>query len=271
MSQGTAPTQVGAARDVPALLAALQASDPGRPRVTWYSDDGERVELSARVLATWVAKTANLLVEELDANDGSTVLLDLPAHWRTVVWALATWSVGADVVWRPAPRGTPTTAVDPVDPVDPADPTGLPADVVVTDRPGTAPQQAALGHRVAVALPALARSFDGPSGGALDYAAVVAGFGDVFVAPGPLEHRALLQPARGAWPAGVRLLCVDGGLHGGPGGGSEGGLDLRRDLLGALLADGSVVLAQSEPTAAVVASERVSSRSTPPPGARVAT
>ncbi len=48
---------------VPAVLAAATASDPGRPRLTWYGADGERVELSARVLENWVAKTANLLVE----------------------------------------------------------------------------------------------------------------------------------------------------------------------------------------------------------------
>ena len=51
--------------DVPALLQQLLA-DPGRPRLTWYGPDAERVELSGKVLLNWVAKTANLLTDELD-------------------------------------------------------------------------------------------------------------------------------------------------------------------------------------------------------------
>ena len=32
----------------------LISSDPGRPRLTWYGDDAERVELSGAVLQNWV-------------------------------------------------------------------------------------------------------------------------------------------------------------------------------------------------------------------------
>ena len=86
----------------PAVLRRPVASDPGRPRVTVYDDTdtptrGERVELSARVLANWVAKAANLLQDDLDVTPGSVVRLDLPPHWRTLYWALAVWSVGACV------------------------------------------------------------------------------------------------------------------------------------------------------------------------------
>ena len=66
---------------MPGLLARLTA-DPGRPRLTWYGDDGERVELSGHVLDNWVTKTANLLVEEYQAGPLTRVLLDLPVHWR---------------------------------------------------------------------------------------------------------------------------------------------------------------------------------------------
>jgi uncharacterized protein (TIGR03089 family) len=143
--------------DVPALLRALVASDPGRPRLTWYGPDGERVELSARVLDNWVAKTANLLVEELDAEPGTTVRLDLPPHWRTAVWALAVWAVGGELVDGEA-------------------------DVVV----GCGAEAAGgSGRRVAVALPALARAVDDLPSGALDYNAEVSGFGDVFAPVGP--------------------------------------------------------------------------------------
>lgn len=236
-----ADPRVTRAPDVVTLLAALQASDPGRPRVTWYGPDGERVELSARVLGTWVAKTANLIVEELDADAASTVVLDLPAHWRTLVWALAAWSTGAEVVWsQPAvARRQRGLAAD------------LAADVVVTTDPRLAPPTTAGGHVVAVALPALARSFDGALDDALDYAAVVAGYGDVFVPVASPEHAALLRPARSAWPAGARLLSVGGAL------------DLQRDLLGVLLADGSLVLCDAEPAPHVVTDERVSHRCDP--------
>jgi len=171
------PTPARAA-DVPALLAALQASDPGRPRLTWYGPGGERVELSARVLDNWVAKTANLLVEELDLQAGGRVLLDLPPHWRTAVWALAAWAAGAELVAR--------DAVD--------------ADVVVSADPARPAGDARL---VLVALPGLARSVPDLPAGALDYNAEVSGFGDVFL---PEEPAALptVQPA----PAGARLLVT---------------------------------------------------------------
>ncbi len=151
------PTRV----TVPALLAAAVASDPGRPRLTWYGGDGERVELSARVLLNWVAKTANLLVEELldlpAPGRAPVVALDLPVHWRSLVWGLAAWAVGA--------RVTDGGAAD--------------ADVVVTAVPATAPAPRRGGAPlVVVELAALARSTADVPAGALDYNAVVAGYGD---------------------------------------------------------------------------------------------
>jgi uncharacterized protein (TIGR03089 family) len=81
------------------VLATLLRSDPARPRITFYDDSvnvGERIELSAKVLANWVSKAANLLQDELEVGPRSVVRLDLPAqHWRTLYWALAVWSVGA--------------------------------------------------------------------------------------------------------------------------------------------------------------------------------
>jgi len=132
--------------DVEALLGLLQR-DPGRPRITWYGPDGERVELSGAVLANWVAKSTNLLVEEVDAAPGVRVRVDLPPHWRALVWSLAAWRCGACV------------ALD-------GD-----GDVLVTDRPADAPAGALV---VAVALPALARSFGAAlPGDAVDGAAVL--------------------------------------------------------------------------------------------------
>src|SRR5690606_18769358 len=146
--------------------------DPGRPRLTWYGDDGERVELSGAVLENWVNKTTNLLVEEFDAGPGTRVVLDLPVHWRTVVWAFAVWRVGATVVLVAA-EDDATTGGGATRP-----------DVVVTTRPERWTGMRA--ELVAVALPALARRFDGDlPAGAVDAASAVMTYGDqIGLAPG---------------------------------------------------------------------------------------
>lgn len=171
--------------------------DPGRPRLTWYGPDGERIELSGHVLDNWVAKTANLLVEELDCGPGTTVRLDLPPHWRAVVWALAVWRVGAHL------------SLDP----------DSPADVAVTSRPGegdSAARTTEARETVVVALPALARRWDGPlPSGAIDAAQAVMTYGDVLGYAPPTEpdapaltvggvtvpHRGLVAHARGVGEA----------------------------------------------------------------------
>jgi uncharacterized protein (TIGR03089 family) len=213
---------------VPGLLRRLMADDPGRPRITWYGPGGERVELSAKVLDNWVAKTANLLVDELDAGPGTRVSLALPAHWRTVTWLLAVWSVGACAVVDTDPG-----AVDVV----------VSADAAVLAAAGRAVP-------VAVALPALALGYgpDLPSG-AVDAAVGVRTHGDVFVPfvePTP-DDEALVTPAgvtthgdllaaadaaatAAGWPAGVRLLTA------------ARPADAVRDVLGPLARLGSVVV-----------------------------
>ena len=83
--------------DTPAsLLAAALRRDPAGPLLTYYDDEtGERTELSATTAANWVAKTANLLADELGVEPGEPVCLLLPAHWQTAVMLLAVWSLGA--------------------------------------------------------------------------------------------------------------------------------------------------------------------------------
>ena len=213
---------------VPELLRRTVTGDPTRPLLTWYGPrwalDGERVELSARNLDMWVAKTANLLVEEFDAGPGTDVALDLPPHWRSVVWQLAAWSVGAHVL--------PGTG---------------PADVLVTAEAATAARGPA-GATVLVALEPLARAFPGEvPPGVLDFARVVTGYGDVFRPhdePGPDEPALTaagevtafgeLLPAAlaagAAWPVGVRLLT------------DAGPAQLVGSVLAALVRGGSLVL-----------------------------
>ena len=146
------------------VLARLVASDSGRPRLTWYDDtpgptNGERIELSARVLTNWVSKAANLLQDDCAAGPGTTVGLDVPAHWRGVYWGMATWSVGATVVLGRA-------ATD--------------ADVLITTDPATAAEHG--GDAVLLSLPALARAHPeaADAGGAVDEAKELSTHGDQF-------------------------------------------------------------------------------------------
>ena len=211
-SEGVTAARVSSARSVDGLLRELMASDPGRPRVTWYGPDGERVELSAKVLANWVAKTGNLLVEECGVEPDTVVRLDLPMHWRTVVFALAAWSVGATV---PDPEAfAPQVDEDGEVSYDYLEI----ADVHVTTRPPADPEDARV---VAVALPALARRFEGQPGDGdwdVDYAAEVSGFADepVYAVDDDPDKaldmaRSLLDfamPGYVQWPHGSRMLVT---------------------------------------------------------------
>ena len=221
-----------------ASVHALLARD-ARPKITWYGDDGERVELSGPVLAQWVTKTANLLVEELDAGPGFRVLLDLPGHWRSVVWALGVWRVGACVV-VPAPTAPSPSVALPSSVPPPRVAHDEDADAVLTTSPSSWPGARAV---VAVALPALARSFPGPvPTGAIDGAAVLS-YGDALgyvpatdpslpalVGPsGTVTHGDVVRPGG---PSGRVLLDTAGALLD----------DLLRQVLDVLAAGGSVVL-----------------------------
>src|SRR3954470_10693332 len=93
----------GAMTTFPAALAALLGCEPARPLVTFYDDgSGERVELSVTTYANWVAKTASLVQDELDAERGGLLLVDLPTHWLGAVWLGAAWSLGLAVTDDPA-------------------------------------------------------------------------------------------------------------------------------------------------------------------------
>ncbi|GAA1119700.1 TIGR03089 family protein [Arthrobacter flavus] len=149
------------ATPVPQLMNQLRTVNPSAPRLIWYGPDSERIELSGRVLDNWVAKTSNLLVEELDATPGTRVALQLPGHWKTLVWALACWQVGAI-------------------PVDGSDGSDQPVDLVVSSSDAVTvagPTQLL----VLVALGALDLKWSGQlPAGAVDYAAEVRSYGDEF-------------------------------------------------------------------------------------------
>lgn len=224
------------------LMTALRSGQATSPRLTWYGPDAERVELSGRVLDNWVAKTSNLLQDELDAEPGTRLRLDLPAHWKSVILALAAWQLGMEVVFGDAE-----------------------AELLATADPGPGSAQGAFDAVVAVALPALAMRWPGelPTG-VVDYAAEVRSHGDVFMAhvdPGATRravlaatgtahtHGDLLDSFAAAHDDGVRLLVPAGD-------GLESAL---AESLGAWRGDGSVVLVHSDVvvTEKLLADERV--------------
>ena len=229
------------------LVRSMVVREPTRPRLTWYGPEGERVELSGRVLDNWVAKTANLLIEEFDAGPGTRIGVALPTHWRAATWMLAIWSVGACAVVAPSPGAAPHPLPDPSG-------TATALAAWITDRPdGGATTTAAAGGAivVAVALPALARDFGpGLPDAALDAAAEVRIRADVFIPPvlpvpgdpalvlpggATLTHGDLVSGAHAAadrmgLPGGVRLLTDVG---------TERAVD---GLLAPWCRDGSVVL-----------------------------
>lgn len=193
-----------------AVLATLNAHDSAAPRITCYDDvpgptAGERIELSGRVLGTWVSKAGNALQEEWDIEPGSVVRLAMQPHWRLLYWAWAVWSVGGHVDLDG----------------------GLDAELVVTDDAAGLPDGE---PAVLVTRGALARSAgtDVPDS-VMDEAADLASFGDDFAAwqepdeddpaltsgGASLTHGAAVADAAAAVPVakGARLHLLDPTAH----------------------------------------------------------
>ncbi|MFE9651006.1 TIGR03089 family protein [Streptomyces sp. NPDC006365] len=168
------------------LLRSALAADPARPLVTFYDDaTGERVELSVATFANWVAKTANLLQDELSAEPGERVALLLPAHWQTAVWLLACSSVGviADI-------GGDAGA----------------ADHVVAGPGQFEAGLACAGSRIALSLAPLGRRFPTPPAGYADYAVEVPGQGDRFQPYAPVDPEAAAVIVAGAEFTGAEVV-----------------------------------------------------------------
>jgi uncharacterized protein (TIGR03089 family) len=155
------------------LLAGALRRDPAGPLLTYYDDStGERAELSTTTLLNWVAKTANLLVDDIGLTAGERVAVRLPAHWQTAAVLFAAWAVGAVVSTEPA---------------------GAAAAFVTADGVGTA-VAAGVPEVLALPLAALGRGFDGaPPDGARDYPAEVRGQADRYAGPPVPDTAAALE------------------------------------------------------------------------------
>ncbi|MCA1220326.1 TIGR03089 family protein [Streptomyces sp. 8L] len=245
------------------LLRSALAADPARPLVTFYDDaTGERVELSVATFSNWVAKTANLLQDDLSAGPGDRLALLLPAHWQTAVWLLACASVGV----------TAEVGGDPAD-----------ADVVVSGPDTLDVARACGGERVALALRPLGGRFPEPPEGFVDYAVEVPSHGDRFVPYAPVDPSGIALRVPGdaggkgltelTATALVERAAADAERRGlAPGSRLLSGLPydtwegLSAGLYAPLAADGSVVLCRNleklsaEGLAQRVASERVTDR-----------
>lgn len=189
---------------IDALLARTKTVRSSSPRLIWYGTGHERVELSGRVLENWVAKTANYLVDELDAGPGTVVRLDMGVHWRSLCWALAIWQVGATLQLGPVSDVGP--AGDREAERDAADSGGARnggARSGGADKAAAGPEEAAItvtaaprpdlpGTVVAVALGALQMRWPGAlPAGVLDYAGEVRACDDVFFPMHRPDERAI--------------------------------------------------------------------------------
>ena len=139
-----------------ALLAAALVRDPAGPLLTYYDDaTGERTELSATSLANWVAKTANLLRDDVGTAPGDRVAVLLPAHWQAAAILLGAWTAAAVVGTTPDGAAAAFTTADRV------------------------PDATAAGEVFALSLAPLGRGFaGGPPPGTRDYSVDVLTMGD---------------------------------------------------------------------------------------------
>lgn len=151
------------------LLRAAVRDDPGRPYLTHYDDAlGSRIELSYATFDNWVAKTANLLVDEFGTDPGDHVVLALPAHWQTAAWLFACWSAGLVA----HPLGEDVTEIPEAPEIR-----VIAADAARLD----AALDAEAEEVVALSLHPLGAPYENTPPGAVDYATQVRGHGDQFV------------------------------------------------------------------------------------------
>jgi uncharacterized protein (TIGR03089 family) len=191
-----------------AAVWRTQVSEQGpKPFLTFYDETtGERVELSYRTFDNWLAKTGNLIQDDLAAEPGDRIALHARPHWLSAVWAVAPLLTGAVV----APWAGPADALAVV-----AGPESL--DEVRSAADGFAAELWAL------SLLPLGLPFPQVPAGFRDFSAEVRAHGDRFAAfeqpgadcvavAGPdgaeLTHRELVEAARAAGRKSADRLLV---------------------------------------------------------------
>jgi uncharacterized protein (TIGR03089 family) len=242
----------GTLPDFAAVWRARAAAGGARPFLTFHdAATGERVELSYPTFGNWLAKTANLIQDDLLAEPGDRIALSAPPHWLTAVWAVAPLLAGVVV----DPWGNPDVAH---------------TSVSYAEREALDNARGCRGERLALSLLPLGRAFDTVPQGFRDYAAEVRGFGDrfePFTPPGPdtpalvvdgraIDHAELISGARSTLTSADRLL-VDARRD------RFTGAELMDWLFAPLFAGAAVVLvrgAQPDRLDAIAAMERTTRR-----------
>ncbi|NLU79407.1 TIGR03089 family protein [Micromonospora sp. HNM0581] len=187
------------ADNIARVFADAIATDPNRPLLTWYDDaSDERTELSGATLANWVAKTANLLVDELALGPGGAAAVLLPPHWQSAAVLLGCWAAGLTVQLPGSPLAEPSGGVDVL--------------FATVERAADADAWSAA-DRYALALHPFALPLRDVPAGFADYVTEVRAHGDHFTAypPGGPDHtslrtRATTRAAELGIAAGDRLL-----------------------------------------------------------------
>lgn len=75
------------------LLQPLLGIDPASPRLTVYNENtGARMEFSATTLDNWANKVGNMLLQEFDSDEDTSIRLDLPVSWQSAVIPLGIYN-----------------------------------------------------------------------------------------------------------------------------------------------------------------------------------
>jgi uncharacterized protein (TIGR03089 family) len=154
-------------RDIASAWQRLIATKAAQPFLTYHDDTtGERVELSYATFGNWLAKTANLVQDDLLAGPGDRIVVSARPHWLTAVWLVAPLLTGAMVdPWGEA-KSAHTVIVGP-------------------QEQDLAAARECPGERLALSLLPLGRPFDAVPDGFRDYSAEVRAFGDRFASFNP--------------------------------------------------------------------------------------
>ncbi len=166
-SSGGDQRGLAGARDLASAWQRLIASKAAQPFLTYHDDTtGERVELSYATFGNWLAKTANLVQDDLMAGPGDRIAVSARPHWLTAVWLVAPLLAGA--------------VVDPWGAAKPAHTVIAGPDERTLEAARECP-----GERLALSLLPLGRPFDLVPDGFRDYSAEVRGFADRFTSFNP--------------------------------------------------------------------------------------
>ena len=161
-------------RTVLDILRRERTRDGARPFITWYGEQGARVELSVATVELWIAKTANFLQDGLAAQPGGVAAVALPQHWLTPAIWWACWHNG--LVLAPL-------APDAELPVD--------ADLLIVPAHRAGEAASLAPDVIAVSTEPMGGRIRGElAGGVVDFGTDVPGYDDRFTAYSPVDPAA---------------------------------------------------------------------------------